>query len=78
VLLDEKKNAVGVKYVKHGVTQVARVSKELILSAGTYGTPQILLKSGIGSKAKLSQANVSQVFVQVSYATYTYAIFRLT
>ncbi|KAJ7488896.1 pyranose dehydrogenase [Mycena latifolia] len=40
---------------------VARASKEIILSAGAVGTPQILLNSGIGAHAALSALGISTV-----------------
>ncbi|EAU85704.2 pyranose dehydrogenase [Coprinopsis cinerea okayama7 len=36
-------------------------SKEVILSAGTYGTPQILLLSGVGDSAELRAKNIDVV-----------------
>lgn len=57
----EGKQAVGIEYVHRGVTQTARVSGEIILSAGTIGSPQILQLSGIGPKAVLAKADVPLV-----------------
>ena len=36
-------------------------SKEVILSAGTYGTPQVLLLSGIGDSQELESVGVNPV-----------------
>lgn len=50
--------AIGVTYEKAGITLSARASKEVILCAGAFGTPQILELSGIGSKGILETAGV--------------------
>ena len=46
----EGKRAVGVEYVKNGRLETMRAQKEVILSAGTIGSPHILMLSGIGHK----------------------------
>src|SRR4051795_2544654 len=51
-IIFEGKRAVGVRYMKggHGGTSVeVRANKEVILSGGTYNSPQLLQLSGIGS-----------------------------
>ncbi|MFC7697707.1 GMC family oxidoreductase [Bradyrhizobium sp. GCM10028915] len=51
-IIFEGKRAVGVRYMKvgHGGTPVeVRANKEVILSGGTYNSPQLLQLSGIGS-----------------------------
>ncbi|WP_166366419.1 choline dehydrogenase [Pseudomonas akapageensis] len=47
------KTAVGVKYEINGVEQVAHVTREVILSAGAFGSPQLLLLAGIGDQKEL-------------------------
>jgi len=47
--------AVGVEYLKDGQVHVARARQEVILSAGTYGSPQLLMLSGIGPADELSK-----------------------
>ncbi len=44
----EKGRAVGVEIVQKGVKRVVRASREIVLSAGAVGSPQILMLSGIG------------------------------
>ncbi|KAJ7583798.1 hypothetical protein C8J56DRAFT_863270 [Mycena floridula] len=43
----------------NGVIRHVAASKEVLLSAGTVGTPQILLLSGIGNKTELSALGIS-------------------
>ncbi|GAA3551496.1 choline dehydrogenase [Zobellella aerophila] len=57
VLLEGKK-AVGVSYQYQGAEKQARVSKEVILSAGSIGSPHILQLSGIGAKEVLAKAGI--------------------
>ncbi len=53
--------AVGVEYRKHGVIAVARVSRELILAAGAFNTPQLLMLSGVGPADHLKDMGISPV-----------------
>lgn len=57
VLLEGKK-AVGVRYERKGQTFDIKANKEVILSAGSVGSPHILQLSGIGPKAVLNAANI--------------------
>jgi len=50
--------AYGVEYQRHGVTNVALASKEVIVSAGAIQSPQILMLSGIGPREHLESLNV--------------------
>nr|XP_023027999.1 glucose dehydrogenase [FAD, quinone]-like [Leptinotarsa decemlineata] len=59
VLLDpESKTAYGVEYIKNGKTHFAFASKEVILSAGSLNSPQILMLSGIGPKQHLEEFDI--------------------
>ncbi|WP_432181551.1 GMC family oxidoreductase [Streptomyces sp. NBC_00063] len=40
--------AVGVRIVKDGQRQAVRAAREVVLSAGTFNSPQLLMRSGIG------------------------------
>ena len=58
VILEGKK-AVGVRYEHKGKIVELAVTKEVILSAGSVGSPHILQLSGIGPKAVLEAANIT-------------------
>lgn len=47
-VLVENGTATGVEYTQNGTTQKARAAREIILSAGVYASPQLLMLSGIG------------------------------
>ncbi|PXW75776.1 choline dehydrogenase [Alteromonas sp. I10] len=54
----EDKTAKGVEYVVNGKAETAATSNEVILSAGSIGSPHILQLSGIGDKEILEKAGV--------------------
>jgi choline dehydrogenase-like flavoprotein len=58
VLVDSSMKAYGVQYVRNDRSYTVRARKEIILSAGTIGTPQILMLSGIGPKEHLNALGV--------------------
>ncbi|MEC9268283.1 MAG: choline dehydrogenase [Pseudomonadota bacterium] len=60
VLLDGKK-AVGVRYEAGGKVVDVKASREVILSAGSVGSPQLLQLSGIGPAEVLKAAGVDVV-----------------
>jgi choline dehydrogenase-like flavoprotein len=45
----------------NGTSAIYEAKKEVILTAGTYGTPAILLRSGIGPASELKEIEVSPV-----------------
>ncbi|MFJ7567698.1 GMC family oxidoreductase [Herminiimonas sp. NPDC097707] len=51
----------GVEFFGGGQEWTADVSRETILSAGTFGSPQILQRSGIASSALLQQCGIALV-----------------
>jgi choline dehydrogenase len=60
-LVLEGKRAVGVRYLKggrDGAASEVRARREVILSAGSYNSPQILLLSGIGPAAHLASLGI--------------------
>ncbi|MCJ8322596.1 MAG: choline dehydrogenase [Rhizobiales bacterium] len=52
---------IGVNVIVDGKKKVFEVNKEIILSAGTVNSPQILLLSGIGPAAELAEHNIKSV-----------------
>lgn len=60
VLLKDKR-AVGIELLKGKSSEQFYVNKEVILSAGSIGSPHILQLSGIGNKQTLSEAGIIAV-----------------
>nr|NVI72502.1 putative glucose dehydrogenase [Cucujiformia] len=50
--------AMGVEFVRNGRKHVILARKEVILSAGSINSPQILMLSGIGPKSQLDKFNI--------------------
>ena len=62
VLIDPKnKRAFGVQFSKEGVNIQVRARKEIILSAGTIGSAQILMLSGVGPSKHLKEMKISVI-----------------
>jgi 4-pyridoxate dehydrogenase len=57
-LMFDGTRAVGVEYLKDGKRQVARAEREVIVSAGTINSPQVLMLSGIGDPDALSALRI--------------------
>ncbi|MCH2066353.1 GMC family oxidoreductase [Shimia sp.] len=53
-VLIEHHRAIGVRVKRHGARENVRARKEVILSAGAIGSPQILMLSGVGDPEELS------------------------
>ncbi len=60
-ILIEDGRAVGVEFEALGQLQTAHARAEVILSAGSYGSPHILMLSGIGDAAELAAQGVTPV-----------------
>ncbi len=60
-LVIEGKNAVGVEYEVDGTRHVARVTREVILAAGSIGSPHLLQLSGIGPAPILTDLGISVI-----------------
>ncbi|QDL12309.1 choline dehydrogenase [Brasilonema octagenarum UFV-E1] len=60
-LLFEGTSAVGVEYLHEGMLHQVRVNQEVILSAGAFDSPKLLLLSGIGDAEYLQGLGISVV-----------------
>ena len=57
----ERGRAVGVVLSRDGATEQVRASREVILCTGAYGSPQLLLLSGIGAAESLKAHGIQPV-----------------
>jgi choline dehydrogenase len=57
----EDGRAVGVEFDREGVRHVVRANREVILSAGSYNSPQLLMLSGIGPRDHLAEHGIETV-----------------
>jgi choline dehydrogenase len=60
VLMDGKR-ATGVEYEQGGQVQQLHAVREVILSAGAFGSPQLLMLSGIGPQSQLQAHGIATV-----------------
>ncbi|KAJ7653282.1 pyranose dehydrogenase [Mycena polygramma] len=59
--VDGKLTFGGVEFLQGGNLFTARTAKEIIMSAGSVGTPGVLLHSGIGDEAALTKLGITTV-----------------
>ena len=50
--------AIGVEYERRGVPQLARAEGEVVVSAGAYGSPQLMMLSGVGPADHLREFGI--------------------
>ena len=60
-ILFEGKRAVGAEISIDGVKKTVRARREVIVSGGAFGSPQLLMLSGVGDSAALKSAGVEPV-----------------
>ena len=60
-IIVENNTAVGISCTRNGKEEEFRADREVILSAGGFNTPKLLMLSGIGDKAELEQVGVDSV-----------------
>ena len=57
----EGRRAVGIQYVQNGVQHEVRARKEVLLCAGAFNSPQLLMVSGVGPAAHLQSHGIAVV-----------------
>jgi len=55
----EGRRAVGIAYVQGGQVREVRARREVLLAAGAFGSPQLLMLSGIGPGAELQRHGIA-------------------
>lgn len=60
-ILFDGKRATGVLFERGGTMQTALANREIILSAGTYGSPHLLMLSGVGPGEDLARHGIAVV-----------------
>jgi choline dehydrogenase-like flavoprotein len=60
-LLFDGKRAVGAEILQRGVKRTLRARREIIVSLGAFGSPQLLMLSGIGEAAALAALGIGPV-----------------
>ncbi len=60
-VLLEHGRAIGIEYIRKGRKERVRAEREVVLAGGVYGSPQMLLLSGIGPATELREVGVEPV-----------------
>ncbi|KAL2826681.1 hypothetical protein BDW59DRAFT_160873 [Aspergillus cavernicola] len=59
IVFDEQKNAIGVQIKMDGTERTLTASREVIIAAGVFQSPQLLMVSGIGPRKQLQEYNIT-------------------
>jgi len=60
-VLIENKKAVGIAYIENGEQKIAHSTKEIVLSAGAFASPKLLMLSGVGPVEELAKHAIDLV-----------------
>ncbi|KAK3859895.1 hypothetical protein Pcinc_034025 [Petrolisthes cinctipes] len=58
IIFDKNKRATGVRFLHRGKIRTVSARREVVLSAGAVGSPQLLMVSGVGPAEHLTQHNI--------------------
>lgn len=61
VLFNDNKTATGVEVESYGKKYYLHATKEVIVSAGAFQSPQLLMVSGIGAESELAKHNITTI-----------------
>lgn len=61
-ILFEGRRAVGISYIQDGAKHEVRARKEVILCAGAFNSPQLLMVSGVGPEKHLQEHGIPVVY----------------
>ena len=67
-----KISSAGVELLRYGQKIQIRCRKEIILSAGAIGSPQILMMSGVGPEAHLKERKVEKLHFWIDIFLHKY------
>ena len=74
-MLFEGKRAIGVEFMRNNKLETVLAKKEVLLSAGTVGSPHILMLSGVGHKEHLNSFGVRFITINL-LLKYYFSAFR--
>ena len=69
LLLDKHNRCIGASFIKDGSEEKVHADNGIVVCSGTVGSPQILLRSGIGPEKLLKHIGTSTVINHMSTAT---------